>query len=61
LLPFSDPEAVMILVAIIRHHSISMEEILTLSEIRKSKMDRDAVQGFLEIHGLVKKNPDLRL
>ncbi len=51
----------MILVAIIRHHSISMEEILTLSEIRKSKMDRDAVQGFLEIHGLVKKNPDLRL
>jgi hypothetical protein len=61
LLPFSDPEAVMILVAIIRHHGISMEEILTLSEIRKSKMDRDAVQGFLEIHGLVKKNPDLRL
>lgn len=57
----SDPEAVMILVAIIKHHGISMEEILTLPEIRKSKMDRDAVQGFLEIHGLVKKIPDLRL
>lgn len=57
----SDPEAVMILVAIIKHHDISLEEILRLPEIRKSKMARNAVQGFLEIHGLVKKTPDLRL
>jgi hypothetical protein len=57
----SDSEAVMILVAIIKQHGISMEEILALPEIRKSKMPKDAVQGFLEIHGLVKKTPDLRL
>jgi hypothetical protein len=38
-----------------------MEEILALPEIRKSKIAKDAVQGFLEFHGLVKKIPDLRL
>jgi hypothetical protein len=57
----SDQEAVIILVAIIKHHGISTEEVLALPEIRKSKMTRDAVQGFLELHGLIKKNPDLRL
>jgi hypothetical protein len=51
----------MILVAIIKHHGLSMEKILSLPEIRKSKMAKDAVHGFLESHGLVKKNPDLRL
>ena len=54
----SDPDAVIILVAIIKHHGISMEEILALPEIRKSKMTKDAVQGFLQFHGLVKKIPD---
>jgi hypothetical protein len=57
----SDPEAFMILGAIIKHHGISMEKILSLPEIRKSKMAKDAVHGFLEFHGLAKKNPDLRL
>lgn len=54
----SDPEAVMILVAIIRHHGISAEEILTLPEIRKSKIKLTAIQGFLNLHGLEKKTPD---
>ena len=57
----SDPEAVMILVAIIKHHGMSAEDILALPEIRKSKMTKAAIQGFLEFHGLVKKIPDLRL
>jgi hypothetical protein len=57
----SDSEAVMILVAIIKHHGISLEEILRLPEIRKSKMARNAIQEFLAIHGLVKKTPDLQL
>ena len=56
----SDPEAVMILVAIIRHHGISAEEILALPEIKKSKMKLTAIQGFLEYHGLEKKIPDSR-
>lgn len=51
----SDQEAVMILVSIIRHHDISAKEILALPEIKKSKMTKPAIQGFLEYHGLVKK------
>jgi hypothetical protein len=54
----SDPEAVMILVAIIKHHGISAEQILALPEIKKSKMKLTAIQGFLEYHGLEKKIPD---
>lgn len=57
----TDPEAVMILVAIIRHHGISAEEIWVLPEIKRSKMKLVNIQGFLEYHGLVKKTPDSRL
>jgi hypothetical protein len=57
----SDPEAVMILVAIIRDQGISAEQILALPEIKKSKMTKPAIQGFLQDHGLVKKIPDSRL
>lgn len=58
LITLADPEAVMILVAIIKHHSISAEDILRLPEIKKSKITKPAIQGFLEYHGLVKKITD---
>ena len=48
----------MILVAIIKHYGITTENILTLPEIKKSKLTKPAIQGFLEFHGLVKKIPD---
>lgn len=54
----SNAEAVMILVAIIKHHGISAEQILALPEIKKSKMKLKAIQGFLEHHGLEKKIPE---
>jgi hypothetical protein len=54
----SDAEAVMILVAIIKHHGITAEQILALPEIKKSKMRPKAIQGFLAYHGLEKKIPD---
>jgi len=54
-IPISDPEAIMILVAVIRHHDISAEDILMLPEIKKSNMKLPAIQGFLEWHGLEKK------
>jgi hypothetical protein len=57
----SDSEAVMILVAVIRHHDIAAEEILTLPEIKKSKMKLINIQGFMEYHGLLKKMPDFKL
>jgi hypothetical protein len=58
--PISDPEAIMILVAIIKHHGISAEQILALPEIKKSKIKLQAIQGFLQYHGLGKKIPDSR-
>lgn len=51
----SDPEAVMILVAVIRQHDISAEDILALPESKKSKMKLANIQGFMEYHGLLKK------
>jgi len=56
----SDPEAVMILVAIIRQHGISAEDILALPEIKRSKIKLANIQGFMEYHGLLKKIPDSR-
>ena len=53
----SDSEAVMILVAILQHHGISAEDILTLPEIKKCKMRPDKIQGFMAFHGLLKKIP----
>ena len=54
----SNPEAVMILVAIIQHNGISTVDILALPEIKKRKMSTAKIQGFMEFHGLLKKNPD---
>lgn len=56
----SDPEAVLILVAIIREHGISAEEIVALPEIKKSKIKRSTIKGFMGYHGLLKKTPDSR-
>ena len=54
----SDSEAVMILVAVIRNHGISAEEIHALPEIKKSNIKLTAIQRFMEDHELEKKTPD---
>lgn len=59
-LSIPDSEAVMILVAIIQQDSISAEDILSLPEIKKSKLKIVHIQNFMEYHGLLKKNPDSR-
>jgi hypothetical protein len=51
----SNSEAVIILVAIINHYDISANVIMSLPEIKKSKLTLPAVQGFMEHHGLIKK------
>jgi hypothetical protein len=56
----SDSEAVMILVAIIRHHGIAAEDISILPEIKKNKIKLVDIQGFMEHHGLLKKMPDFK-
>ena len=55
----SDSEAIIILVAILRHHGISAEEIMALPEIKKSKITKPAIKGFLEYHELEKKVLDI--
>ncbi|MFO7750320.1 MAG: hypothetical protein R6V54_09545, partial [Desulfobacteraceae bacterium] len=57
----SDPEAILILVAIIREHGISAEEIAGLPEVKKSKIKLSTIQSFMAYHGLLKKTPDSRL
>ncbi|HKK69494.1 MAG TPA: hypothetical protein VJ946_14820 [Bacteroidales bacterium] len=57
----SDPEAILILVAIIREHGISAEEIAVLPEVKKSKIKLSTIQSFMAYHGLLKKMPDSRL
>ena len=56
----SESEAIMILVAIINHFGISADDILSLPEIKKSKLTLPAIQGFVEHYDLVKKIPILR-
>lgn len=56
----SEPDAVMILVAIISHHGISADDIMALPKIKKSKLTLPMIQGFMEHHGLVKKIPVLK-
>jgi hypothetical protein len=53
----SEPDVVMILVAIISHHGISADDILALPKIKKSKLTLPTIQGFMERYGLVKKIP----
>jgi len=59
--PLSDPDVIIILVAIIKHQGILAKDILVLPEIKKSKISRQAIQVFLDTHGLVKKIPDSSL
>lgn len=56
----SDTEVILILVAIIRQHGISAEDIAALSEIKKSGIKLSNIKGFMEYHGLLKKIPDFR-
>ena len=53
----AESDAIIILVAIIKHHGIGLEDILMLPEIKKSKLSRLAIQNFMASHGLLKKTP----
>jgi len=53
----SDSDVIMILVAIIKHHGISPEDIMGIPEIKRSKLARPVITAFMEQHELVKKNP----
>ena len=54
---FSDADAVVILTALIKHHGISVEEIMELPEVRERNFSRVVIREFLDSHGLLKKTP----
>ena len=51
----SDSDAVVILAALIKHHDISVEDIMGLPEIRMHKISSSVIREFLDRHGLLKK------
>ena len=53
----SDADAVVILTALIKHHGISMEDIMELPEVRGRGFSRVVIREFLDHHGLLKKTP----
>ncbi|NQU65264.1 MAG: hypothetical protein HQ517_13415 [SAR324 cluster bacterium] len=57
---FSDADAVIILTALIRHHGISLEEIMALPEIRAQKFSSFVINDFLSRHDLLKKTLDIQ-
>lgn len=56
----SDAQAITILIALIKHHDMTVDDILALPEVKKNKLSFEIIQGFLEYHGLLKKTPDIR-
>jgi hypothetical protein len=53
----SDADVIVILSALIRHHGITMEEIMGLPEVRGGDFSRVVIREFLDRHGLLKKTP----
>jgi hypothetical protein len=53
----SDPEAVVILTALIKHHGIRLDDIMQLPEVRRRGFSRAVIRQFLDRHGLLKKTP----
>jgi hypothetical protein len=54
---FTDADAVVILAALIKHHEISMEDIMALPEVRERKFSPFVIRQFLDHHDLLKKTP----
>ncbi len=53
----SEGDAIVVLVAIIKYHGISLKEILALPEVSKCDVSELAIRNFMESHGLLKKTP----
>ena len=53
----SDADAVSILVALIQHHDISVDDLAGLPEVKAKKLSKLAIHEYLKRHGLGKKTP----
>ena len=55
--PLNDADTIVILTALIKHHGITMEDIMGLPEVRAGGFSRVVISEFLDRHGLLKKTP----
>jgi hypothetical protein len=53
----SDADAIFILTALIRHHGISVDDIMQLPEVRERGLSAVVIREFLDRHDLLKKTP----
>jgi len=53
-------DAIMILVALIKHHNVTVDQIMKLPEIKSRKLTANSLQSFFEYHGLEKKILDIK-
>lgn len=56
----SDMDAIVILVALIKHQHIGVEEIWRLPEIQAQGLSRHKIEMFFKTHNLEKKTPDIK-
>lgn len=56
----SHADAIVILVALIKHYDTSIEDILMLPEIKRKNIPAEVIRSFLESHELLKKILDTR-
>jgi hypothetical protein len=56
----SEGDAIAILVALIKHHRITLEDILALPEIKTRGLSPMDIRTFLDHHGFVKKTLDTK-
>lgn len=55
--PISNVHAILILISVIKHYGITIDDIAALPEIKESKISKNSVYKFMVKHGLLKKNP----
>lgn len=53
--PLTDADAITILVALIKHHTITIKDIIALPEVKARGLSSTIIRQFLEHHGLQKK------
>ena len=52
-----DADVIVILTALIKHHGITIDDIMGLPEVRGGNFSRDVIGEFLDQHDLLKKTP----
>lgn len=57
---FTEADAIAILVALIKKHGITAEQIMALPQVKARRLSLAAIENFLQHHGLLKKTLDTR-